>query len=85
MKEIIILIGKNIQDQSQEEKNIQIIQKENILLNIHLHIHHHHIHHHHIHHLILKETHLQNLLILIQKVLLILQVQKKKKIIINIK
>ena len=81
MKEIIILIGKNIQDQSQEEKNIQIIQKENILLNIHLHILLIHLIPH-----IQIEIHHQNLILLIQKVHLIHQIQqKKKKNIINIK
>ena len=70
-----IIIGKNIQGQKviKEENLIQIV----IHIKIHLILLIHHIH------LILKEILIQNLILLIQKVL---QIQQKKKIhIINIK
>ena len=84
MKEIIIIIGKDIQGiiHIEEEIHIQkVIQKENILLNIH----HHILLIHLIPHILIEIPH-QNLILHIQKVHLIHQIQqKKKKIIINIK
>jgi hypothetical protein len=83
MKEIII-IGKEIQGKIHIEEEIliqKVIQEENILLNIHLHILLIHLIPH-----IQIEIHHQNLILLIQKVHLIHQIQqKKKKNIINIK
>jgi hypothetical protein len=83
MKEIII-IGKEIQGKIHIEEEIliqKVIQEENILLNIHLHILLIHLIPH-----IQIEIHHQNLILLIQKVHLIHQIQqKKKKSIINIK